>query len=212
MPTTTESYYTTTNKQQETTERGDTTTDRGSFTTTYQQTESTDSSATTITNMRETTTKIIHTTTLQPGTTYPSDTTTVQTKEEPTTITQAPEETTLKPQGNKPGNSSCPPLEEGQAHFVCPTGFKQHPKDCQMFYQCSQSPETSHLSIVTFNCPNGTVYDESMIQCRDRRADDNCSNNDKVLRGILDSVDESSPIVRKLTNFTQLTSNLNTNY
>lgn len=107
------------------------------------------------------------------------------------------QETTKKPQSGKPGNSSCPPLEEGQAHFVCPTGFKRHPKDCQMFYQCTQSPETSHLSIVTFNCPNGTVYDEQEIQCRDRTDDDDCSSNES-LRGIdirFDGADETSPIV-----------------
>lgn len=197
MPTTTESFFTTTDKQPDTTERGDaTTTEQSSFTTTAHQTESTDNPQTTI-NMQETTTEMTYTTTNQPGTTaYAPDTTTIQPKEE--TTSEAGSETTLKPQGSKPGNNSCPPLEEGQAHFVCPTGFKRHPKDCQMFYQCTQSPETSHLSIVTFNCPNGTVYDESMIQCRDRRKDDNCSSNDKLLRGIFESADESSPIVSKL--------------
>lgn len=69
-----------------------------------------------------------------------------------------------------------------------------------MFYQCTQSPETSHLSIVTFNCPNGTVYDEDAIQCRDRRTSDDCeskSQNSTLLRGTLFDFDaESSPIVR----------------
>ena len=97
------------------------------------------------------------------------------------------------------GNSSCPPLEEGQAHFVCPTGFRRHPQDCQMFYQCTQSPETSHLSIVTFNCPNNTVYDEDAVQCRDKKDDDNCpmKSNNLLLRGILFGLDnEESPLVR----------------
>lgn len=106
---------------------------------------------------------------------------------------------TSRPQSN--GNSSCPPIGEGQAHFVCPTGFRRHPQDCAMFYQCTQSPETSHLSIVTFNCPNGTVYDEDAIQCRDRRKTDDCeskSQNTTLLRGTLfDFEAESSPIVSK---------------
>lgn len=141
-----------------------------------------------------------------------SDTTTIQPKEEETTTgsssetttgssettTMQQETTSKRPQ--KPANSSCPPLEEGQAHFVCPTGFKRHPKDCQMFYQCTQSPETSHLSIVTFNCPNGTVYDEQEIQCRDQTEEDECASGtgSSLLRDIDIRFDaeETSPIVR----------------
>lgn len=106
---------------------------------------------------------------------------------------------TPKPISN--GNSSCPPIEEGQAHYVCPTGFRRHPQDCGMFYQCTQSPETSHLSIVTFNCPNETVYDEEAIQCRDRTSDDNCKVNNNTrdsLRGtIFDLESKDSPVVSK---------------
>lgn len=109
--------------------------------------------------------------------------------------------TSEQPQAN--GNSSCPPVGEGQAHFVCPTGFRRHPKDCGMFYQCTESPETSHLSIVSFNCPNGTVYDEDAIQCRDRTSNDNCpstSQNSSLLRGtVFDIASESSPIVSQAT-------------
>lgn len=74
-----------------------------------------------------------------------------------------------------------------------------------MFYQCTQSPETSHLSIVTFKCPNGTVYDENEIQCRDKTNTDNCptrSQNSSLLRGtVFDIEHETSPIVRKIQRF-----------
>lgn len=112
---------------------------------------------------------------------------------EDTTPTQ--ETTTKKPHSNN-GNSSCPPLEEGQAYFVCPTGFKRHPQDCNMFYQCSQSPETSHYSIVTFKCPNETVYDEDAIMCRDRMPDDNCqSKMNETLRLLMDLESNNSTAV-----------------
>jgi hypothetical protein len=68
-----------------------------------------------------------------------------------------------------------------------------------MFYQCTQSPETSHLSIVTFNCPNNTVYDEDAVQCRDKHDDDNCQtrSDNSQLRGILFGLDnEEQPLVR----------------
>lgn len=170
MPTTTESY------QQTTTETSETTTDNSYGTTTQPS--------------RETTTNVVDETT-----TGSQQTTTDVSKEE--TTTNLAEETTTKG-SSKPGNSSCPPLEEGQAHFVCPTSFRRHPQDCQMFYQCTQSPETSHLSIVTFNCPNGTVYDEDKIQCRDRAPNDNCSSkNQTLLRGTpFEFAEEESPIVR----------------
>lgn len=108
--------------------------------------------------------------------------TTTDTSQETTTnletttdlTTTSPETSSERPNNN--GSSNCPPLGEGQAHFVCPTGFRRHPQNCSMFYQCTESPETSHLSIVTFNCPNGTVYDEDEIMCRDRKPSDNCAS------------------------------------
>ncbi len=97
------------------------------------------------------------------------------------TTDSATEDNTQAATTNQPhssnGNNSCPPLEQGQNYFVCPTGFRRHPQDCSMFYQCSQSPETSHYSIVTFQCPNDTIYDEGEIMCRDRTAQDNCQSN-----------------------------------
>lgn len=199
-----------------------TTTDAKEETTTAQQTttDATQEQTTTL-PAEQTTESKEDTTTLQQTTDLPTETTTESNREETTvqqttaeanpetttqlnveTTTNASEETTSlsvdttsKPSSK--GNSSCPPIEEGQAHYVCPTGFRQHPRDCGMFYQCTESPETSHLSIVTFNCPNGTVYDEDAIQCRDRTPSDNCptkSQAELLLRGtIFDS--EASPLV-----------------
>lgn len=147
-------------------------------------------------------------TTLRPDTTENNK----ETTNEPTTAggnqqetTDNPSETTTNipesPQKPSNGNSSCPPIEGDQAHFVCPTGFRRHQKDCSMFYQCTESPETSHLSIVTFNCPNGTVYDEDKIQCIERTENDNCppSETANLLRGTLFDIEmENSPVVRKL--------------
>lgn len=160
------------------------------------QPETTDSNQETTTQPNETTEGNREETTTQPG----QETTTVSNVEETTNI----ENTSTKRPSN--GNSSCPPLtEEGQAHYVCPTGFRRHPQDCGMFYQCTQSPETSHLSIVSFNCPNGTVYDEEAIQCRDRTDNDNCpskSLDPSLLRGtIFDTDHEESPTVRYLKPF-----------
>lgn len=94
-----------------------------------------------------------------------------------TTTDNTQESTTVGGSSQKPpsnGNSSCPDVEDGQALFVCPTGFRRHPQDCGMFYQCTKSPETSHLSIVSFQCPNNTIYDEQAIQCVEPSENDNC--------------------------------------
>lgn len=181
----------TTDASQQTTNRpSETTTDKVTEETTTGSYQETTTSAE-ATNPTQTTDSNSETTTL------PGETTTNSNGEETTTnvVTSRPPST---------GNSSCPPLGEGQAHFVCPTGFRRHPQDCGLFYQCTQSPETSHLSIVTFNCPNGTVYDEDAIQCRDRTKNDNCaskSENATLLRGtVFDFEHESSPIVRNFYN------------
>lgn len=215
---------TTVGSQQTSTQPIETTTDKVTEeTTSGSNQETTTASAETTNSPAETTTSPVETTkspeettaapveTTNPQTTDSNSETTTQSV--PTTTDSNGEETTTNalttsgPPSN--GNSSCPPLEEGQAHFVCPTGFRRHPQDCGLFYQCTQSPETSHLSIVTFNCPNGTIYDEEAIQCRDRKSNDNCaskSQNATLLRGtVFDFEHESSAIVRKLQSFVTLT-------
>jgi hypothetical protein len=160
---------------------------------------------TVIDSTTESQTTIVDSTTESQTTTEGQETTTESSKEETTTESSKEESTTLTEEHTssttttkKPskGNSSCPEVGEGQALFVCPTGFRRHPQDCQMFYQCTESPETSHLSIVTFNCPNGTIYDEEEVLCRDRKPEDDCpSKMNDTLRILFDLESNKSPAV-----------------
>lgn len=185
---------------------GQTTTESPDTTTTDIQTEQTTTNAQT--DNPQTTQEVPQTTTEsanQETTEQPKEETSEVPKEETTTsieteTTTSQETTTLTPDSTtkKPsnGNSSCPEVGEGQALFVCPTGFRRHPQDCNMFYQCTESPETSHLSIVTFKCPNETIYDEDAIMCRDRRPGDDChSKMNDTLRVLFDLESNKSPAV-----------------
>ncbi|KAI9578336.1 hypothetical protein GQX74_014207 [Glossina fuscipes] len=150
---------------------------------------------TTTTHTPETTTII---TTSRPGTTTteaPAETTTTYKPE--TSTTERPKETTpiSKPETTttdkgkettstaipettstqRPNTSiPCPDTQEGQYLFVCPTGFKRHPKNCNMFYQCTEVPESYDHSIVVFECPKSTVFHESLNRCDIPRKGDNC--------------------------------------
>lgn len=102
------------------------------------------------------------------GTTTSSEGSTEVPATEPATLTS--QGTTASPATSKPppanGNTTCPPTEDGQNVFVCPTGFKRHPLDCNLFYQCtSPNPDSYDLSIVVFKCPENTTYDEQGIKC-----------------------------------------------
>lgn len=88
-----------------------------------------------------------------PYTTPSSQVTTTQ-----TTTTEISTTTT------SPSNENCPELGPGQFPLVCPTGFRRHPKYCNLFYQCTVS-KTMDIKIVTLSCTNGTIYDEKKIQC-----------------------------------------------
>ncbi|GJQ71883.1 hypothetical protein Trydic_g2996, partial [Trypoxylus dichotomus] len=62
---------------------------------------------------------------------------------------------------------TCPigQLEGDQIALVCPTGFKRHPKYCNLFYQCTTDPESFEVKILILSCPTGTLYDENKVQC-----------------------------------------------
>lgn len=67
-----------------------------------------------------------------------------------------------------PGTSApCPisQLEGNQISLVCPTGFRRHPKYCNLFYQCSKSNSNHDFKILVLSCPDGTIYDDKKIQC-----------------------------------------------
>ena len=95
--------------------------------------------------------------------------------------TKMPEpNTTMKPSsGNSTcGNcTDCPPIDEGQDRFICPTGFKRHPSDCNLFYQCAQNTDSLDMSITTFKCPENTVFDEAACQCKRPDDKEECQNN-----------------------------------
>jgi hypothetical protein len=194
---------TTENSREDTTQTFETTTSPAEVTTEsiHEETTTENIREDTTTQPSEITTQSVETTESNREETTTQNTTTESNTDEPTTISTGGDTTTniITTSSQPNGNNSCPPIEEGQAHFVCPTGFRRHPKDCGMFYQCTESPETSHLSIVSFKCPNGTIYDEEAIQCRDRTSSDNCpssSQNTTLLRGTLFDIDSTdSPAV-----------------
>lgn len=74
--------------------------------------------------------------------------------------------TTDKPTPS-PETSNCTneELEGDQFQLVCPTGFKRHPKYCNLFYQCTVDPQTYNMKVLVLSCPNETVYDSRKIQC-----------------------------------------------
>jgi hypothetical protein len=72
-------------------------------------------------------------------------------------------EGTAIPEGSE---GHCPvvgALDQDQIVVVCPTGFRRHPKYCDLFYQCTVSGH--EMNILVLACVNGTVFDEGKIQC-----------------------------------------------
>ncbi|KAK0170330.1 hypothetical protein PV328_010905 [Microctonus aethiopoides] len=89
-----------------------------------------------------------------------------------TTETMAPESQTsteapVKTDVNNEMITPCPigNLTDEQIVLVCPTGFRRHPKYCNMFYQCSNEDDMK-IKILVLGCPEGTIYDEEKIQCK----------------------------------------------
>lgn len=62
--------------------------------------------------------------------------------------------------------TNCPigKLEGDQIALVCPTGFKRHPKYCNLFYQCTTSTNND-IKVLVLTCPNGTIYNDKKVQC-----------------------------------------------
>ncbi|KAL6259941.1 hypothetical protein P5V15_009851 [Pogonomyrmex californicus] len=55
-------------------------------------------------------------------------------------------------------------LTDDQITLICPTGFRRHPKYCNLFYQCT-SENNMEIKILILNCPENTIFDEKKIQC-----------------------------------------------
>lgn len=58
---------------------------------------------------------------------------------------------------------------------MCPSGFKRHPNDCNLFYQCTAQSATMNLDITVFKCPAGHVYNDRKCQCSPPDAADRCA-------------------------------------
>lgn len=80
-----------------------------------------------------------------------------------TEVTTSVIDTTTK---SETTTASCPisQLEGNQIALVCPTGFRRHPKYCDLFYQCT-SNSNNDIKVLVMSCPSGTVFDDSKIQC-----------------------------------------------
>lgn len=97
-------------------------------------------------------------------TTQPEQTTAGSTIPEATT-TDVPAATTTSPIETTPAACPIGQLEGDQIALVCPTGFRRHPKYCNLFYQCTSDPETYQMKILVMRCPNDTMYDDKRIMC-----------------------------------------------
>lgn len=119
------------------------------------------------------------------------------------TTTNGSEETTQTPDSSEcptgcKGN--CPETEESQGLFVCPTGFRRHPQNCNLFYQCTQNPNSLDYSIVVFSCPNTTVYNEEGIMCSPPSESDQCMQRNRIRRfGMPDFMEKKSVVGFKMT-------------
>jgi hypothetical protein len=82
--------------------------------------------------------------------------------EEGGTTTESGNQSTDAPAGE--AQSECDNLQPGQYAYVCPTGFRRHPRYCNRFYQCTQKDEND-VNVLVLNCPENTVFDNNQQQC-----------------------------------------------
>lgn len=99
------------------------------------------------------------------------------------------ESTTSVTDGTTPPPGStmepCPigELEGDQIALVCPTGFRRHPKYCNLFYQCTKEDNSHDYKILVLSCPNGLIYDNDKIQCLPQNQTQTC--NGQIASGTL---------------------------
>lgn len=88
-------------------------------------------------------------------------------------------------------------LEGNQFPLLCPTGFKRHPKYCNLFYQCTVSQNNLDTKVVVLSCPNDTVYDGARLQCLPQSETESC-NGEVALSSLYRKLtDNSLPPVSK---------------
>lgn len=160
--TTSEQITTTRSEKSTTTTELTTITEQPSSTTEQSTIDTTLSSTTGQSTTTDETTTHMSTTTQQTSTELSTELQNLtSTTIESSTTTELTQETTTEPSPTK----KCPNTENDQYLYACPTSFKRHPKYCNLFYQCLEDNDSHELKIAVFNCPNGTIYDETKIQC-----------------------------------------------
>lgn len=87
----------------------------------------------------------------------------VTTTPPPTTTTTAP---TTPPALPDDSDEDCPfdDIPEHRTGIICPTGFRQHPKYCNMFYQCLSS-DNFEMNFTSLVCPDGMVFNMKLLRC-----------------------------------------------
>ncbi|XP_072931971.1 uncharacterized protein [Epargyreus clarus] len=175
---TTEQSTTTQSSTESTSTTTEQTTPASTEETTTTTAQSTTSESTTTT--AEQTTKAEQTTTQESSTEQTSEnqsstteqSSTTQETTDRTSTTEGGQDTTTEKGSSE---KECPETDDDQYLYVCPTGFRRHPKYCNLFYQCTEDDESHEVKVATFTCPNNTIYDESKIQCvEEEKADKKC--------------------------------------
>ncbi|XP_015183801.1 PREDICTED: uncharacterized protein LOC107070273 [Polistes dominula] len=135
------------------------------FTTESQQqstTESQEQSTTESQQQSTTESQEQSTTEFQEQSTIESQESTTEKREESTTESNESTSVTTEPSMVTP----CPigNLTDEQITLVCPTGFRRHPRYCNLFYQCTNEGNME-IKVLVLSCPENTVFDEHKIQC-----------------------------------------------
>ena len=74
----------------------------------------------------------------------------------------------------------------GQAQTCSQVGFFRNPSDCTKFYRCVDFWQNGReLTIFHFDCPNGTVFDETVSVCNWPQAAPPCEN---VASGMISTI------------------------
>lgn len=135
-----------------------------------------------------------------------TETTTVVTKPEATTLEPTTSETTTQSEVHSNHTSApCPTTSSGQNLYVCPTGFRRHPKHCGMFYQCTEKADSYDQSIIVFKCPNNTVYHEDSNRCDEAKPSDDCSTKRRTQTGLFEEEYKQSHTVRLINRLQTIT-------
>jgi len=130
--------------------------------TTESQEQSTESERSTTESQEQSTTE-----SKEPSSTETQEQSTTELQEQSTTESQ--EQTTTQSESTTTESEVAAPcsignLTDDQITLVCPTGFRRHPKYCNLFYQCT-SEGNMEIKILVLSCPENTIFDEKTIQC-----------------------------------------------